>query len=304
MVIGHHIPFQNRCQRPLILDIGATGIQPTPVFLVQASRGIHKTQVWYDAMVEAIPTYNGENQSVELYEQYNFSEYDGAAVAAEIGEKLAQVKARYEAKVQEAAPEAPVILNIQEVAQLFASIARNLNYATVYGHSNLFGKGDAIQNAPQGDKLGITMTGQVPGSIRSSCFDGDGLTLRTVRLVEQGRAVSYYGSNRYGQYLGEVPTGDMPCMAVDAGSGFAREGKWLEVVSMSGLQVDFFNDYIGGEVRLAYYHDGETTVPVTGISISGKVSQVLDALWLSVETGVYDGYSGPCKAYTTAMKVF
>ena len=268
------------------------------------SRGLHKTQVFYDAMVEAIPTYNGESQSVELYEQYNFSNFDAAAVAAEIGEKMEQVKARYEAVTPEQPLEASVILNIQEVAKLFASVARNLNYATVYSHSNLFSKGDAIQKAPQGDKLGITMTGQVTGSIRSSCFDADGLTLDSVRLVEQGSAVSYYGSNRYGQYLGETPTGDMPCLLADTGTGFTLEGKWLEVVSMSGLQVDFFNDYIGGEVRLAYYHDGEKTVPVTGISISGKASQVLESLWLSKETGVYDGYCGPCKACTNAMKVF
>ena len=31
------------------------------------SKGLQKTQVRYDAMVEAIPTYTGENMSVELY---------------------------------------------------------------------------------------------------------------------------------------------------------------------------------------------------------------------------------------------
>ena len=35
------------------------------------SKGLNKTQVRYDAMVEAIPTYNGSEQSVELYEQYS-----------------------------------------------------------------------------------------------------------------------------------------------------------------------------------------------------------------------------------------
>ena len=38
-------------------------------------------------------------------------------------------------------------------------------------------------------------------------------------------------------------------MAVDAGTAAAESfasGNYLEVVSMSGLQVDFYNDYIGG----------------------------------------------------------
>ena len=58
------------------------------------SLGLNKTQVRYDAMVEAIPTFNGTEQSVELYEQYNFSAFNEAAVRTEIAEKLAEVKAR------------------------------------------------------------------------------------------------------------------------------------------------------------------------------------------------------------------
>ena len=117
----------------------------------------------------------------------------------------------------------------------------------------------------------------------------------------------YYGSNRYGQYLGETPTGDLPCLQVNPGSAGEAdfsEGKWLSVVSMSGLQVDFYKDYIGGEVRLAYYHDGEKTIPVTGISISGKLSQVLSRIRLSEKTTVYNGYQGPEKAILQEMQVF
>jgi Mn-dependent DtxR family transcriptional regulator len=39
-------------------------------------------------MVEAIPTYNGAEQSVELYEQYNFGSLDLDALRREIGEKI------------------------------------------------------------------------------------------------------------------------------------------------------------------------------------------------------------------------
>ena len=73
---------------------------------------------------------------------------------------------------------------------------------------------------------------------------------------------------------------------------------------MSGLQVDFFTDYIGGEVRLAYYHDGKICRAVTGISISGKLSQVLRTIRLSKETTVYDSYVGPRQAVLQEMKIF
>ena len=291
-------------------DIPNASLNSVEIFLnrhtetVLNSRGLDKTQVRYDAMVEAIPTYNGEKQSVELYQQYNFSTMDPEAIRAEIAGKLAAVKARYEAVTPEQPLDCPVVLNRQELAELFGSIAQDLNYASVYAHANLFRKGQPIQKEPTGDPIGITMTGQIPGSVRSARFDSDGLSLGSIRLVEDGQAVNYYGSNRYGQYLGETPTGSLPCLAADPGTAGTPQGAYLEVISMSGLQVDLYNDYIGGEIRLAYYHQGGQVLPVTGISISGCLSQVLNTIRLSSDTAVYRGYQGPAQAILSQMKIF
>ena len=274
---------------------------------VYNSRGIHKTQVRYDAMVEAIPTYNGEKESVELYQQYNFSAFDAETVAREIAEKLQEVKARAAAVTPDFALSCPVVLNKQELSELFGSISHDLNFATVYSHAGLFHKGDAIQEAPTGDTITITMAGSLPGNICSACFDGDGMTLRPTKIVENGKAIAYYGDNRFGQYLEEVPTGNLRCIKVDTGSACQKcltAAPYLEVLSMSGLQVDFFNDYIGGEIRLATYCDGEKAIPVTGISITGSLKQVLSSIRLSTTEAVFDGYCGPEKAILKDMKIF
>ncbi len=271
---------------------------------VQNSRGLDKTQTRYSAMVEAIPTYNGEAQSVELYEQYNFNRLDETAVTRRIAETLEEVKARYEAKLPEQPLECDVVLNRLELGQLFMTIASDLHYATVYSHSNLWSKGDVIQKACTGDPISITMCGEITGSVRSTKFDDDGMSLGSICVVENGEAVNYYGSNRYGQYLNETPTGDLRCIRVAPGTASEPQGHYLEVVSMSGLQVDFFNDYIGGEIRLAYYHDGEKKIPVTGISISGSAGQVLSTIALSQETCVHGSYAGPEKAILKGMKIF
>lgn len=274
---------------------------------VKNSRGLYKKQVKYDAMVEAIPTYNGEKQSVELYEMYNFASFDEQKLIAEIAGKMQAVEARYNAVKPDFEIDCKVILETQELADLFYTLAYDLNYSSVYSHSNLFNKGDAVQKEPKGDLIGVTMTGQAKGSVRSSSFDADGISLGSIRLIDGGKVANYYGSNRYGQYLGEKPTGMLPCIRVDMGtvqdSEFS-EGKYLEVVSMSGLQVDFYNDYIGGEVRLAYYNDGEKIVPVTGISIAGKLGDVLNTIRFSQNPAVYSGYVGPEKAVLVNIKTF
>ena len=271
------------------------------------SRGIHKTQIRYDAMVEAIPTFNGQDESVELYQQYNFSAFDAQIVKAEIAQKLQEVKARASAVKPDFALDCKVILNKQELEELFGNISRDLNYATVYAHAGLFHKGDAIQENPAGDTITITMAGSLPGNIRSAHFDGDGMTLKDTTIVENGKAVAYFGANRFGQYLEEIPTGNLRCLQVAPGSACEKcltAAPYLEVLSMSGLQVDFFNDYIGGEIRLAYYHNGEKILPVTGISITGSLKEVLSSIRLSTETAVHDGYCGPKKAILEGMKIF
>ena len=230
-----------------------------------------------------------------------------AHASGEIAQKLLEVKARASAVKPDFAMDCKVILNKQELGELFGTIARELNFATVYAHAGVFQKGDDIQTAPTGDPITITMAGSVPGNIRSGHFDGDGMTLKDTVIVENGKAVAYYGDNRFGQYLKEQPTGNLRCIQVAPGSvceNCLTAAPYLEVLSMSGLQVDLFNDYIGGEVRLAYYRDGEAKIPVTGISITGSLKQVLSSIRLSGQIAVDDGYTGPAKAILRDMKIF
>lgn len=262
---------------------------------VKNSRGIDKTQVKYRAMVEAIPTFNGE-ESVELYEQYNFTEFDHNLVREEIANKMREVKDRYEAKVPENKLSCPVVLDAPELDQLFGNYIGNLNFSMVYQHSNAFSVGDDIQKDAKGDRLTLTMCGEVKGSVSSSAFDADGITLVDRKIIENGKAIALYGGTRFAQYLGEKATGNLGCISVECGTltdEAKKSAPYFRCASMSGLQVDIYNDYIGGEVRLGYYFDGEKEIPVTGISISGKLSVALANMHLSDKAVTYESYHGP-----------
>ena len=262
---------------------------------VTNSRGIIKTQVKHRAMVEAIPTFTA-GESVELYEQYNFTEFDRDRVRDEIAVKMREVKDRYEAKAPEKKLCCPVLLGAPELESLFYNFAYNLNFSAVYQHSNAFSVGDDIQKDAKGDRFSVTMCGAVKGSVSSSAFDSDGYTLTDRKIIENGRAVALFGGVRYAQYLGEVATGNLGCISVECGSLTdyeKRAAPYFRCASMSGLQVDIYNDYIGGEVRLGYYFDGEKEIPVTGISISGKLSDAIANMRLSNEAVTYESYMGP-----------
>ncbi len=272
---------------------------------VKNSRGIDKKEVKYTAMAEAIPTWT-DGESVELYECKTFSSFDSADITSEIEEKMRQVRDRGRATPPAEQLKCPVVLDAQELATLIGDIAFGLDYSAVYTKSNPYSIGDAIQKEPTGDKLTVTMKGAVEGSVSSALFDENGTTLINAEVIKDGVVTDYFGNHRFAEYLGKKATGNLRCMEVGAGTLTYEElaaKPYFRCVSMSGLQVDIFNDYIGGEVSLGYYWDGENNVPVTGISISGKLSEALASVRFSDSITVADNYRGPKFAYMNGIEI-
>lgn len=269
------------------------------------SKGVDVTEIKYDAMIEAIPTWNENGESVELYEAYRFTEFDEAEIIAEINEKMREVRDRRHAAKPAEKIEADVVLNMQEAGELFSELAGDLNYASVYSHLNLHKLGEDLQHG-DGDKITITMKGEMKGSDYSAAFDSDGFELADKTIVENGKVTGYYGMNRFAAYLGEKPTGNLRCVGVNAGTlsdGELEKTTYLECISLSGLQLDLYNDYIGGEIRLAYLHKDGKTIPVTGISMSGRLSNVLSSIRLSDIVKVRRNYGGPYKVLLKGMEI-
>ncbi len=271
------------------------------------SNGLEKSQRKWRVMVEAIPTWNEKGESVELYEACNFTELDEKALTAEISRKLAEVRDRYHAQKPASPVNAPVVLFAPELAEVCKELSYSLNYSSVYGKVNLFNVGDDVQKRTSGDGITLTRCAQLKGSRHSAAFDADGSELVDTVIMQNGVAVACYGGNRFAQYLKQPCTGELPCIRLETGtlSQSQAEGiRRLECVSFSGLQTDLNNDYIGGEVRLAYLVEGEKRTPLTGISISGKLSEVLPTIRLSQQQRTYENYCGPAFALLDNVTVF
>ena len=79
-------------------DIPGGSINACEIFLyrdtirVMNSNGVDKSQVTHRVMVEAIPTFTSEKESVELYEDHRFTCFDPAAVTREISNSLTEAK--------------------------------------------------------------------------------------------------------------------------------------------------------------------------------------------------------------------
>ena len=296
-------------------DKSKAQINATEIFIskkirhIETSTGLNKEEISYDAMIETIPTFDKrkKNDSVELYSQIHFNTFDKETFKAKINQNLKDVISRGKAIKPDYSISCPVLFRSKEIAEILSAIVNELKYQTVYTESNIYKINDKIQTKPLYSTLKIKMLGKANGSSYSHLFDNDGFNLDSKLIVNEGIVKNYYGSNRFAQYLHKKPTGDLNIIELSKGKNSVKslkEEAYLECVSFSGLQVDLNNDYIGGEVRLANYYDGNKIIPLTGISISGKFSDVINTIKLSNKQVIEDAYKGPSLALVSSMNIF
>lgn len=262
---------------------------------VQNSNGRSVSETKYSAVVEVIPTWT-DGESVELYQCERFSHFDVNDLRSKVEQKMREVRDRGVAQQPKEKLSCRVVLDAKELSHLFSDIVGELDYASVYSHMNSFSVGDSIQKERRGDAISVTMRGAIEGSSASALFDVDGTLMKDTEVIRNGEIVANYGSHRFAQYLGKEPTGQLGCAEVEVGTLTDDElasAPYFRCVSMSGIQLDILSDYIGGEVRLAYYVDGDKVIPMTGISISGKFSEALNSVRFSNVKECAGRYLGP-----------
>lgn len=255
--------------------------------------------------VEAIPTCTTSERSVELYKTHYLTGTNFGSLKRAAESWLCEAELRCKAMPPAVKPRCPVVFRAEEFAEILAALAADSDFSAVYAGSNRYSKGDLL--SPGGKcPLTVTLKGAADGCADGKLFDDDAVKYRDVTIIENGKVAAYHGSLRFASYLGCKATGKSPCIQAEAGFSAAEqltEGA-LTVYSMSGIQVDVYGDYIGGEVRLGVMREGGKLTPVTGISISGKLSEVLGTLILSREVTALAGYRGPAYVRADKMEIF
>ncbi len=273
------------------------------------SKGVDYKKISSVIEIEAIPSYDGvkkedpSNQKVELYKYYKYPTFDKEKMQKDAKEALSDVEKRFNAKKIDFKGKKNVILRDGDLNELVGNLISLYSYQAVFSKATDKKIGDVIQDAKRGyDKLTVTL---MPGS-KADRFDGDGVLLEKTVVLDKGVLASYFGNNQYAQYLGLKPTGNMRFKKLEKGKKSSAELKrepHIEIISLSGIQVDPYADYIGGEVRLANYFDGEKSYPIFGFSFSGSLTESLKEISLSKETKKTTSYEMPSYALLKDLNI-
>ena len=255
------------------------------------SRGVDRTERAPSAALEVVLNAREGAREIELYRMITAGGCDREGLAARLARVFPLARDRLRALPTPALSRADVLFSTEAALPLYEYFADRMDAAyKVRGYSD-WEAGKPVAPDAKGDAVTLRAVPFLPDSSENAVFDAEGATIRETLMIENGVPRHFLGSRQYSQYLG-MENAFRPGNLVFSGGTRTEEelrtGAYLECVEFSDFQVNSVTGDIAGEIRLAYWHDGEKTVPVTGGSVSGNMKDFLKDLRMSRETARYD----------------
>ncbi len=225
------------------------------------------------------------SEDVELYDAFRYSGECYEELEKRAAARLAQARERSVAQRLSEGGEFDVILEEEHVRELLGYMlwrSDSKNICTGYSTARV------------GDEAG----GRIPDITASVTipFSEEGIRMRELPLVRDGRLCAVTGGMRFCSYLGCEPAGVYERITVSCGSKSKDElcsGRCIHIVSFSDFQFDPLDGYFGGEVRLAYLIEDGKRTPLTGFSVSGNYRELCGSFEFSKERACSYSYDGP-----------
>ena len=257
-------------------------------------------------------TYSGEYvvqakepQDVELFQDFSYSYLDEdilSSLSDLIAISLKQVLDRAKAVPVSQLPEGMktakhLILEGRCVYELFSYYLSRLDASMIYPGYSHAAIGDKIKT--NAENTSGESVGSSPVTIKlmpKKPYSNEGIKLVSLPLIENNEIKYLTGNARFSYYLGIPAIGSYDSFELACGTETVKDletNPYLKIVSFSDFQMDVFTGQFGGEFRLAYFFDGSTVTPVTGGSISGNLTELIDQMKFSSDVQYFDRYCGP-----------
>ena len=251
------------------------------------SEGIDVTAVYPSSMVEAVVNARKDGHEIELYRMIECGTCDREQLSRELTETMRYGRDRLNTVPTPSLGKADLVLSTDDSRSVYEYFIWRLSAGTVYRGISDWKAGDEV--APE--NMTVRTAAFLPNSSQNGAYDSEGARIRDVTLIDRGRAVRYWGSRQFSQYLGLEDAFIANNFEVSGGTETAEEvrgGDYLEVVEFSDFQVDTVTGDIAGEIRLGYLHQDGKTVAVSGGSVSGNMNELVKGMQFSASSRQYD----------------
>ncbi len=260
--------------------------------------GLHLNYSTQDCYIEVIVNAKTQTQEIELYKEYRFGSLNKQSLSNQFNVLFTEAKDRAQAKPTPKLEITDLILSNDNVESLLGVYESSTNATALYNHMSNFAVGQNLQENAIGDTINMTMLNCLEGSIYNAPIDGDGVILKSSKVIENGVFLKTWGDARHAYYMDIEPTGQLKNVSFKGGkqSIEALETKdGLEVLDFSSFIVDDSTGDFSGEIRLGYTIKNGVKTAVSGGSISGNLLALHSHLYLSKETQRSNRFEGPIK---------
>ena len=251
------------------------------------SEGIDVTAVYPSSMVEVVVNARKDGHEIELYRLLNSGTCDREQLAKELAETLTYGRDRLVTVPTPSLGKFDVVFSTDPARELYGYFADRLSTGMVFRGISDWKPGDMVAPA----NLTLKAVKHLPNSSRNAAYDAEGAPIRDVTLIENGKALRYWGGRQFSQYLKVDDSFIASNFAVSGGTeseADLRKGDYLEVVEFSDFQCDSITGDLAGEIRLGYLHRGGKVTPVSGGSVSGSIAEMIGGFRFSKELRQYD----------------
>ena len=279
------------------------GINSSEIFLnkvytrIVNSKGIDVSFTTYKGEIEFITNWKEDAEEIELYKNINFSDMDYDLINEKVKEMLLISKEKAIASPTPALEKYTILLNGAPVIELLSYYLAQASAKNVYNGMSTAKLGENIQgNDVCGDLITITLDPFMRNSTKSFPYDTDGFPVISAKIYDKGVLNMYHGDSRHCHYLKIEPTGNISNCIIEGGTygvDYFKKDPFLEIIAFSDFQMDPLTGDFAGEIRLGWYFDGESTIPVTGGSVSGNIKELQKSMYLSKELQKDNNFVGP-----------
>lgn len=260
------------------------------------SEGVDVTESYPASMIEVVVNARKDGHEIELYRNYRSGTCDAEGLWRDLLRTMQYGKDRLLAVPTPKLEKANVLFSGRDAVSIYEFFADRLSAQMVYMRMSDWALGKPIAEEMRGDRVTLKAARELENSSENHAFDEEGAPIRDLVMLQDGVPQNYVGGRMFASYLGLKDAFQPRNYIAEGGSRSEDElkaGQYLEAVEFSDFQVDALTGDIFGEIRLAYWHDGEKTVPVTGGSVSGSMFDFLADMEMSKESVQYNQYRIP-----------
>lgn len=250
------------------------------------SEGIDVTVCFPNSTIECVVNAKNDEHEIELYRLFDAGACDKEVLIKKISDTLKYGKDRLCTQPTPNMGTGAMLIPTDDAVQIYRWISLHMHAALKYQQMSDWELGKPICDDVKGDTITMKTLKFLPNSSRNNPVDSEGAPVREMYLIKDGIAENYWGDCQFSYYLGVKDSFIAGNFEVEGGKkteAEVRTGTYIEPVEFSDFRIDNYTGDFAGEIRLAYYHDGDKVTPVSGGSISGRLANLLGGIELSSE---------------------